>query len=656
MAENEWYPPEPPDLPDGDRLIVNFETTGLDWRGGAKPLAVAVHQPASGRSWYLPFGHRGPRNLDEEQVKRWAKEQLRNRRIDNANTKFELHMGRSWGVDLDEAGCTFGDVQHYAALLDDARYEVNLDSLIKTELGEQPMARLDESRMAEWRSQDAAPRAMYGVEAVERVLKTFRPRLAEEGLEEVAALEDAVIPAVVEMEHNGAPIDVDKCVAWQRETYAEIDELHRQIATAIGRKLQEALFEGGRRDSGYLNAHSGKQMVELYEKLGIEPERGAPTEAHPDGNPRFDSEALELHEDHPVIALIIRQKRLEDLDSKYFKPYLKRIDSNGILPYQLHQTRGDEKGTRRGRFSASDVNIQQVMKAKKQAEKYGAGRIIRELFLPARGRLFVSCDAAQIEYRIFAHLAKNPDILKAYANEDPTDPKTWLNFHKKSEAMVCSLGKFIDYDKAKTLSFLTIYGGGLAKLALQLKFITKKQHADLTREYKDKKYGVPRDHPLLRETLKIKKAYEKAIPEVGPLSKQARELAAERGWVKDFLGRRARFPGGKGAHGALNAVIQPGAAEVMKKKIVAVHKMRHAIGVTPRMTIHDDWLGDCDGQESARQLGLLMNEQEYEFRVKILWDVKASWRNWAACGPVEDQHEGMHLDPKNIMQPEEWKR
>ena len=904
MAENEWYPPEPPDLPDGDRLIVNFETTGLDWRGGAKPLAVAVHQPASGRSWYLPFGHRGPRNFDEEQVRRWAREQFRNRRIDNANTKFELHMGRSWGVDLDEAGCTFGDVQHYAALLDDHRKTVNFDDLVRTELGEQPMARLDESRMAEWRSQDAAPRAMYGVEAVERILKTFRPRLAAEELEQVAALEDAVIPAVVEMEHNGAPLDVAKCERWQREARAERDDIRREVAKAVGRKLQESLFDGGRDDSGFVNKRSSKEMAKLYESFGLTPERNAPTKKNDQGSLRFDAEALSIYADHPVIALLIRQGKLEDLDTKYFVPYLKHVNGNGILPVNLHQTRGDENGTRRGRFSATAPNIQAVLKPKKQKQTYGPGYVIRELFLPARGRMFVSSDAAQIEYRIFAHLARNAAVLAAYAAENPHDPLTWLDFHEQARIMIAAFLD-VDRDKAKTLNFLcmeestpilkadlswapagslkagdkllafdehrregagrekvrrwrvstvlenaiierecleielangdkltcnpehrwlcyrnadrvsldwvrsdelkvgvtrilkcgtpwvrdesweagwlagfmdgegnaskqnsislgqnkgpaldfaerllrsrygdvtrsdydgkasrlglngdvydrmrflgthrpmrlitdfvrhldgktfqmeeaqrvvavrqvgvkriaalgtssatyiangyaahnTIYGGGLSKLALQLGLISKRQHAELEREYKDKQYGVPRSHPLLKNALKIKEAYEKALPEVKSLSKLARELAADRGFVKDWLGRRARFINGKGGHGALNAVIQPGAAEVMKFKMVEVHKRRRELGVTPRMTIHDDWLGDCDGPESVKKLSALMNEQTCEFRVKILWDVRASWTNWAACGKVEDQvkpepepieredeHGGMHKD------------
>jgi DNA polymerase I-like protein with 3'-5' exonuclease and polymerase domains len=82
----------------------------------------------------------------------------------------------------------------------------------------------------------------------------------------------------------------------------------------------------------------------------------------------------------------------------------------------------------------------------------------------------------------------------------------------------------------------------------------------------------------------------------------------------------------------LNAVIQPSAAEVMKTKMIEVHKERKRLGLIPRLTLHDEWLGGCKSVESARALGEILNRQSFEkFKdIPILWDTKAG-KNWASC-------------------------
>jgi hypothetical protein len=192
-----------------------------------------------------------------------------------------------------------------------------------------------------------------------------------------------------------------------------------------------------------------------------------------------------------------------------------------------------------------------------------------------------------------------------------------------------------------------VYGGGLAKLALALGTITSAEHAALCLEFPMDPsaglYGPPRDHPKLARALKVREIYERAIPEIKPLSRRATMLAKERGFVKDCLGRRATFPGGFGAHAALNAVIQPSAEEIMKMKMVEVHRERKRLGLVPRMTVHDAWVGDCPSIESTRGLGVILNHQSFKFKVPITWSVK--WgKNWAAVSKDESQFDGTVAD------------
>ena len=77
-------------------------------------------------------------------------------------------------------------------------------------------------------------------------------------------------------------------------------------------------------------------------------------------------------------------------------------------------------GTVTGRFSSTaigrkeGINIQQVMSPGRQTETFGTDHfLIRLLHKPSSGK-WISADAAQIEYRLFAAEARNPRALKAY--------------------------------------------------------------------------------------------------------------------------------------------------------------------------------------------------------------------------------------------------
>ena len=108
--------------------------------------------------------------------------------------------------------------------------------------------------------------------------------------------------------------------------------------------------------------------------------------------------------------------------------YRGAISDDGVLRYALHQLRADDGGTVSGRFSSSaiarhvGVNIQQVPSMAKQIDAIGPDYLIRHLHRPASGQ-WLSADASQIEYRIFADMAQNPTVLQAYA-ENPS-----LSFH-----------------------------------------------------------------------------------------------------------------------------------------------------------------------------------------------------------------------------------
>ena len=422
-----WRPPEPPSLDGINELDLDTETNGLHWWNGHRPIGMSLALPKG--TVYLPWGHRGG-NLDEDVVKRWARQELRGKRLRGFNLKFDVHMLREWGVDLEAQGCTLNDLSLSAALLDDHRMKFKLEDIAQEFLGIGKLKDVDVEHLAELHASEVAPYAERDVELTARLSTKMRPLLEQQELTRVQALEDATIFAVCEMERNAAPIDVSLLNRWIRESAADVLRIVQEIDKTTGIRVDP-------------------QKTASFEEVFLE--RGLELSARTEGGAwSFDDEVMSGYDD-PIIKKLQYARRLSSLRAKYLTAYHRALH-NGRLRYNLHQLRGDfeeSAGTITGRFSASDKNIQQVMAVEKQIERFGGAYIIRELFLPDGG-LFLSADAAQIEYRLFADKAASPKLLAAYKQ----DPRT--SFHKVVWEMVKPFKADIRYKAVKNLNFACV--------------------------------------------------------------------------------------------------------------------------------------------------------------------------------------------------------
>jgi DNA polymerase-1 len=589
----DWRPETPPCLDGITDIELDCETTGLRWWDGDLPVGIALGLP-NGKTYYLPYAHRGGGNLDEAVVKRWANRELRNKRITNLNTRFDIHQLFGWGIDLEEQGCEVSDVGHYAALLDDHRRSFSLESISRDYLGEGKEDIEDPSKISEMHAFEVEQYARRDVELIYKLKKVMWPLLDEQELQQVRQLEDELIFAVCEMERNAAPIDMELLENWEFQSRRELSDLHLQIFHLTGMQIAP-----GKRT----------HMAKLFHELHLEP---GYTE---EGNISFDADVLKKYKDHPVIQLVIEARNLENLRNKYITSYYDDIEGDGLLRYALHQLRTDEGGTISGRFSSSKLlrgnkkqkskgkNIQQVFAVEKQKERFGDKFIVRQLFVPEQGKWLIAADAAQIEYRIFASMTGSKKILKRY-KDDPT-----VSYHKMIWELVKPYKADIQYKPVKNLNFAKIYGAGRNKVADMLE--------------------LPR-----HESDKFVNLYDKMFPEAAALLNQAAHIAKKRGYIKTILGRRARFPEGKRLHKALNSAIQGGAADIMKLKLIELAKERKKLGLTMRMTVHDEFVGDVPDIETAYKVSEILNFQSEAFasklKVPILWDL-AIGRNWMEC-------------------------
>ena len=598
-----WKADEPPQLDGVKDVVLNFATNGVNWLRGDKPVGVTVSTLDGKLTRFLPFAFKGGGNLDEETIKRWAREQLRGKKITNANTRFDVHQARVWGIDLEEQGCTFSDIQHTAALLDDHRKRFRLDLLAEDYLPGQPItARVDETRHAEYHAADVAEREHFTAQLVGRLTAVMQPMIDEQNLRTVHNLEDSVIPALVEMEKNGSPIDLALLEEFSASCLQQHYEIMREISTEVG-------FAFEHKPSGWT------QLLEHY-NLPV-----------PEGFAEANLNQIK----HPMVQKAQYAAQLASLNSKIFKAYKEKI-LDGVLYYDINQLRGDDGGTVSGRFSIGYV--QQVPNADNHSAVFGDALFPRRLFVPSSGQ-YLEADAAQIEYRLFAHYANNKEIIEAYA----ADPL--LSFHKMTWGKMQKYKPDMKYSHQKSFNFAKQYGARSLKLAVMMGFITDAEANEIRQ---DKRWNDPR----LTVIHEIEAAYKRMMPEGDVLLERAAHLAKpecddsckrgdamhrqykHRGYVQTLLGRRSRFPSNYKTYIGLNRVLQGTAADIMKQKLVELHRERKNTGLVMRMTVHDAVGGDATTPETLGKVTEILNHQSFPLKVPILWACQTG-ANWAEC-------------------------
>lgn len=617
-----FVPDEPPDLTGIDEVVLNFATNGLEWAKGARPIGVTVSTLDGKLTRFLPFGFQYGGNLDEAAVKRWAQEQLRGKKILGARPKFDCHQSRCWGVDLEEQGCTFSDIQHTATLLDDHRKRVALDALCADYFpGEPFVGRVDEARHQEHHASEVAERERFTAQLVGRLRARMYSELEKQELIEVQKLEDECIPAVVEMEKNGSPLDLEL-----------MEKYHAECSRRHGDMLMEVSHE-----VGFAFDHTAKGWQRLFEKLGLPPT---------DGN----DEATIFAIDHPLVKKAYLAAQYASLDSKTFKAYRENVGSDGILRVDINQMMSEKGGTRSGRFSIGYV--QQVPNHDNHFAVFGEDLFPRRLFIPDRtfvgdyGEMpeYLEADAMQIEQRLLVHYMDNQKLIAEYADDlgRLLRGEETVSYHKVTWKMLKEGYKpDMLYSHTKNYNFAFQYGAKSIKLAVMMGFITEEQGNEI-------RAAKRWDDPRLKVTKEIEAAYRKMMPEGGALLDRAAHLAKpacdkyckqgdslhrqypHRGYVKTLYGRRRRFLTNDRPYIGLNHVLQGTGADIMKKKLSELHKARKHTGLLMRLTIHDAVGGDARMKETKQRVSEVLNLQTTPLKVPILWSVKVG-ANWAAC-------------------------
>ena len=105
---------------------------------------------------------------------------------------------------------------------------------------------------------------------------------------------------------------------------------------------------------------------------------------------------------HPMVGMVIEYRQLTKLRSTYVDGLLKVIGDDG----RIHST-FQQMVTAPGRLSSTDPNLQNI------PIRMELGRLIRKVFLPREGYVFLDADYSQIELRILAHMSGDEMLIQA---------------------------------------------------------------------------------------------------------------------------------------------------------------------------------------------------------------------------------------------------
>lgn len=559
-----WQPPrEFPNLKGARVIGLDTETKDLNLddkgpgavRGDAHVVGVSV--ATEDRAWYFPMRHEYERekhlNWDPDKVLRWLDDQLAlPLPVVGANLLYDLEGLRAERVRM-PAGELF-DVQYAEPLLDEESYTYALESLSRKYLGkskETPAlyqwcaesfgGKADEKQRENiWRSPPTlvGPYAEADALLPVEILRKQRELLHAQELTALFRLECSLIPLLLDMRFRGVRVDEER-------------------ATMVAKQLRTLAGEWQAKIP-HVDVWAPDSIVRAFEKEGLEYPL---TEA---GNPSFRKEVLEGIE-HPLTEAILKVRSYEKAANPFVESYILGNMRNGRVHCQFNPLRSDKYGTVTGRFSSSNPNLQNI-----PSRDPVLGPLLRSLFIPEAGCRWWRADYSQIEYRLLTHYAIGPgsDAMREQYRRDPT-----TSFHKMTVAMVHeTTGIEIGYKPAKNLNFGLVYGMG-----------------------KDKTIRT-----LGANGAQLYEAYFEAFPSVKQTYKSAERLARRRGYITTILKRRRRFESEDGTHKSLNACLQGGAADIMKKAMSdCYHAGVFARTGIPHLTVHDELDGSHDGSKAC---------------------------------------------------------
>lgn len=590
-----WRPPA--QLPKFQEVIaVDLETCDPDLkkqgpsykRGQGKVVGIAIadeHQEV-----YLPIDHQGGDNLDKNLILNYVANVIKDsKEILFANAAYDLGWLSILGINIT---CPIRDVQIAEALIDEEQFSYSLNNLSKKYLKrtkfEDKLKQAAEAYGVDpkggmWK----LPARFVGEYAEIDARNTWDvyqhqiPVLKEQDLWKIWELECRLTPVLVHMTLKGVPVNLDQA-----------EKLNKEL------KIKETKLKDKFKN---LDIWSPAQLARHMESLGLVVPK---TEK---GNPSVSKDFL-INCEHPEVKLIHEARSINRLRKVFIEDTILKQNYKGRIHADFKQVASDNGGTRSGRLSSANPNMQQVPK------RSDIGKAIRSLYIAEPGKLWCKADYSSQEPRLQVHYA----LIGEFGRPLPKAVEAKEAF-ERGEKLYTFFEKTtgLPYDTCKMLCLGISYGMGMKKMAKTL--------------------GISED--LCRSTME---KFNTEAPFLKVLFDNAMNVADGRGYIKTIMGRRARFDfwtpsfddspvkgygPAKGKYPnkmlqraftskALNRLIQGSAADQAKKAMVDAYDA----GFDMRLPVHDEINCMVNSEKESLDLKLIM-ENAIHLKVPVIADI-----------------------------------
>lgn len=407
-------------------------------------------------------------------------------------------------------------------------------------------------------------------------------RLKECGMDRLfTEIEMPLVFTLYDMEKKGVRVEAEALKFYGSQLGGKITELEKEIYAEAGETF---------------NINSPKQLgVVLFENMKIPGGKKTKT-----GYSTAADVLEKLAPDYPIIEKILEYRQYSKLKSTYADGLANYISEDGRIHSKFNQTI-----TATGRLSSTEPNLQNI------PVRMELGRLIRKVFIPEEGYVFVDADYSQIELRVLAHCSGDRNLIEAYREAEDIHRIT------ASQVFHVPFGEVTSQQRrnAKAVNFGIVYGISSFGLSQDLS-ITRKEAAQYIEDYFKTYPGIK---SFLDDTVKH---------------------AKEMGYVVTLFGRRRPVPElsssnfmqrSFGERVAMNAPIQGTAADIIKIAMIGVHRRLKERQMKSRLVlqVHDELLIEAYQPELEEVKSILKEEMEQAVSLDVPLDVDMhTGENW----------------------------
>lgn len=549
-----------------DKLItvVDFETDGIEHGSGLAPTPRGVSigpvdKPEEHR--YYAWGHPTNNNCTEADAKA-ALAAVWNHRLIFHHGKFDIAVAiEHWGFD-------------WPKQWEDTMYLIYLDNPLASTVSLKPSAERilglppDEqdavknwliqhgvvpSNSKEWGAHICkAPGDLVGKYAIGDTQRTgalflhLYDSIIQRNMLEAYEREIKLAPILYRAEYKGVRLDRER--------------LARDISTF------EVMLE---QCEGAIRAKLGDHPIDTPAQVAKAlTANGYTLRLTPTGRISTSQEALHeaIRDDKDLLDLLQYRGACKTLLGTFMRPWMRFSARDGHLHPNWNSVRGDVYGTRTGRLSCSNPNLQNVP-TEFEFDYTGilAGffplPFMRVYILPDPGEVILAADYNGQEMRLLAHFAEGT-AAEVYRNDPRAD------FHQVAVTLVEEKsGLLLKRKQAKITGFSLIYGAGVSTLAIQL--------------------GVPGN-----EASQIKKAYLKTMAGLADFQNSVSMRSQVKTWGGRIIPVQPPKYNEDGSvwtfnYKLVNHLIQGTAADQTKESIIRRENDPGKVGRF-LMTVHDE--------------------------------------------------------------------